>query len=85
MKDRREFLKSMAALGVTGLIGAPVSKSVAQTPAVPDKIDDRTYWLAVTERLARPVLENLARRELKKRMPVEARDQAGRPRKIFAP
>lgn len=34
--------------------------------------DDRTYWLHVLERIARPVLEAAARGELKKRMPVES-------------
>ena len=34
--------------------------------------DDRRYWLHLTERLATPVLENLARRRLKAVMPVES-------------
>jgi len=33
---------------------------------------DRTYWLTVLERIARPVLEAAAARELKARMPVES-------------
>jgi len=79
MESRRGFLKSVAALGVAGLAGAPAAKSVAQTlSAVGDKTDDRGYWLGVMERIATPVLENLSRRELKKAMPVEAANPADR-------
>jgi len=81
MENRRGFLKSVAVLGVAGMAGAPAAKSVAQTLAsVSDKTDDRGYWLGVMERIATPVLENLARRELKKRMPVEAANPAERAR-----
>jgi hypothetical protein len=81
MENRRGFLKSVTALGVAGLAGAPAVKSVAQTlSAVSDKTDDRGYWLAVTEKIATPVLENLSRHELKKRMPVEAANPADRAR-----
>jgi len=63
------------------MAGAPAANSVAQTlAAVNDKTDDRSYWLEVTEKLATPVLENLARRELKKAMPVEAANPAARAR-----
>src|SRR6185437_14629856 len=40
--------------------------------------DDRRYWVSVTDRIARPVLENLARRELKLKMPVEEKPGANR-------
>jgi hypothetical protein len=79
MKNRREFLKSVTALGVAGLAGAPAAKSVAQTlSTVNDDADDRGHWISVTERIARPVLENLSRHELKKMMPVEAANPADR-------
>jgi len=78
MKTRRDFFKSAAALGVLGAAGLPL-RAVAETPApVPTSGDDRRYWVAVTEKIARPVLENLARRELKKRMPVEEPPSAKR-------
>jgi hypothetical protein len=81
MESRRKFLKSVTALGVAGVIGAPAAKSVAQTLAtVSDTAGDRGYWLAVMEKIAGPVLENLARRELKKTMPVEAANPADRAR-----
>lgn len=39
---------------------------------------DRAYWLDVIQRLARPVLENLSQRQLKRMMPVEAANPADR-------
>jgi hypothetical protein len=42
------------------------------------KTDDRGYWFAVLERIATPVLQNLARRTLRKSMPVEATDPPDR-------
>jgi hypothetical protein len=79
MGSRREFFKSVTALGVAGMVGAPAVQSVAQTlSAVGDITDDRGYWLGVMERIATPVLENLSRHELKKRMPVEAANPADR-------
>ncbi len=80
MKTRREFFKSAALLGVLGATGLPLraveNKSGAATPASPG--DDRRYWISVLEKIARPVLENLARRELKLKMPVEEKPGAKR-------
>jgi hypothetical protein len=77
MKTRREFFKSAATLGVLGAAGfslpAAESSSVASTDS-----DDRAYWVSVTNKIARPVLENLSRRELKSKMPVEQKPKAGR-------
>ncbi|MDE3067528.1 MAG: DUF2264 domain-containing protein [Verrucomicrobiota bacterium] len=81
MESRREFLKSVTALGMAGAVGATAVNSVAQTFAtVRDDASDRAYWLAVLARIARPVLENLSRRQLKKTMPVEAAHPADRAR-----
>lgn len=41
-------------------------------------VSDRAYWLDVLQRIARPVLENLSQRQLKRVMPVEARNPADR-------
>lgn len=73
MKNRRQFLKSAAAVGVIGAVGAPATAALAET-VVPagDGLDDRRYWRVVLEQLARPVLGHLSKRELKKVMPVEA-------------
>jgi hypothetical protein len=78
MKTRREFFKSAAALGVLGASGLPL-RTMAETPAaISTSGDDREYWVSVAEKIARPVLENLSRRELKKNMPVEEQPGAKR-------
>jgi hypothetical protein len=75
MKTRREFFKSAAALGVLGAAGLPLCAAESKMEA-PAPGDDRRYWVSVLEKIARPVLENLSRRELKKNLPVEARPGA---------
>ena len=81
MKTRREFFKSAAVLGALGATGLPLraveNNSGTATLASPG--DDRRYWVSTLEKIARPVLENLARRELKLKMPVE--EQPGAKRK----
>ncbi len=63
MPNRREFLGTAAAFGAAG-----VAQVGAQEPAG----DDRAYWLRQLERLAEPVLSNLAHGTLKRNMPVES-------------
>ena len=70
MKTRREFFKTVAVAGAVGTLGLPLSATADVTAN--DFTDDRRYWISVLERISKPVLENLARRELKKKMPVEA-------------
>jgi hypothetical protein len=70
MKTRREFFKTVAVAGAAGTLGLPLSATADATAT--DFTDDRRYWLSVLERISKPVLENLARRELKKNMPIEA-------------
>lgn len=78
MKNRREFFGSIAAIGVTGLAGISNLSAAESSDSADGKIDDRSFWLAVTNKIASPVLKNLARRELKKNMPVEAANPADR-------
>lgn len=79
MRGRREFLKSVATVGVAGAVRVPTTTSVAQTLATPPtKTDDHSYWVGVMERIATPVLGSLARQELKKTMPIEATNPADR-------
>jgi hypothetical protein len=79
MKSRRQFFKSVAVVGALGTVGVPVAESLAQTFApAGNGMDDRRYWIAVLQKLSAPVLENLARRELKKTMPIEAAHPADR-------
>lgn len=78
MKTRREFLKASALTGIAAALNPSVSPLAAAETA--NSINDRTYWLSVMERLASPILENLARGELKQRMPVEAANPNDRSR-----
>ena len=80
MPNRRSFIKTVAAAGVLGAGGVRAAESRGDMARVPDSgRGDRRYWLTVTEKLASPVLEHLARRELRKAMPVET---AGDPSKL---
>ncbi|HLP75594.1 MAG TPA: DUF2264 domain-containing protein [Candidatus Paceibacterota bacterium] len=79
MKSRREFFKSVAVAGALGSIGLP---AIAETnaPVKSQDEDDRRYWISILEKLAAPVLTNLSKEELKKRMPVEAANPSDRAR-----
>jgi hypothetical protein len=57
---RRKFLQSVAGVAAA---------AQAAPQSAPES--DRAYWLRTLEKLARPVLANLAARTLKSRMPVE--------------
>ncbi len=59
MPNRRQFLAAAAA-------------AAQARGAVPDQ-SDRTKWVQLLDKLARPVLTNMARRQLKARMPVEGK------------
>jgi hypothetical protein len=78
VKTRREFLKSSAAFGVLGASSLQLAGAAETKPPTPAPGDDRRYWVSVMDRIARPVLGNLARRELKKNMPVEEKAGANR-------
>jgi hypothetical protein len=78
MKSRREFFKAATAIGVLGAAGLPLAGAAETKTEIAAGGDDRSYWVSVLEKIARPVLENLARRELKKSMPVEEQRGAKR-------
>jgi hypothetical protein len=78
METRRHFLKAMATLGATGLAGLPEAGLAGSAPGAAARESDRDGWLSALERIALPVLDNLARRNLKKNMPVEAANPADR-------
>jgi hypothetical protein len=77
MKTRRDFIKSTAAMGILGAAGLPL-RAAETTATIPASPADRRYWVSVLDKIARPVLGNLARRELKKNMPVEEQPGAKR-------
>ena len=84
MQRRREFLKSVATIGVAGAISVPETTAVAQySGSNPSGADDRNYWLAVMGRIATPVLTSLSRSELRKTMPVEASNPVDRSRYTY--
>src|ERR1051325_1652480 len=60
MTNRRAFLQSATAL------------AAAQANAQTTPQSDRAYWLRILEKLAEPVLGNLAAGALRKNMPVES-------------
>src|SRR5215472_1004202 len=73
IQRRRDLLKSIL-IGITTGVSSPGTLSLAQSSAVtPATVDDRSYWVALVQKLATPVLTGLSRRELKKTMPVEAK------------
>jgi len=79
MENRREFLRSVTLFGAAGLVGTTATTGGAQTvPAAAGESDDRACWVGTLEKIATPVLDNLARRQLKKAMPVEAGNPADR-------
>lgn len=80
--SRRDFFKSATALGLLGAGGFAVQAQgnaatvSAAEPTTP--VETRRYWVEQAERIGRPVLEGLAGRVLRERMPVEQRPGAKR-------
>lgn len=77
MNTRREFFKSAAALGALGASGLPLNTLATITTTAPAISGDRAYWIWITDKIARPVLTNLARRKLRATMPIEEKPGAG--------
>ncbi len=62
MEHRREFFRIMTGFGM----------AAAAAPAAPEAPEgDRQYWVRMLEKVAEPVLRNLAAGTLKRNMPVE--------------
>lgn len=78
MNNRRAFLKSAAVAGAAGLLTPTIPRTLGAPAPMTAPADDRSYWTGTLVRIGAPVLENLARGELKKRMPVEAADPRAR-------
>jgi hypothetical protein len=72
--ERRRFVGNLG-FGALGLGAAADPQAAAARGALPSSegagAGDRAEWVAVATRIARPVLENLARGELKRRLPVQ--------------
>lgn len=79
MKSRREFFKTAAAAGVLGSMALPLRAALDNSSSPgPTAGDDRAYWMATLDKVAAPVLQNLAQRTLRKQMPVEAQPRTHR-------
>ena len=78
MHTRRAFFRSATAIGVLSATGLPLAEAAENRIEIATGENDRRYWVSVLEKIARPVLENLARRALKKNMPVEEQPDAMR-------
>ena len=77
--NRRQFLGSAGATAA-GVIAKRTGTGTETGTATGTATgtDDRAYWATVAQRLAEPVLTNLAAGTLRARMPVEEADGAGR-------
>ena len=76
--ERRDFLKATAAVAVAPVSLTPAASADAAGAAQPAGEADRGRWVGIARRLADPVLNNLANRTLKLRMPVEEASGANR-------
>ena len=77
MQRRREFLKTIL-IGVASSVSSRATLLAERSATIAANAGDRSYWLAVAQKIALPVLVSLSRRELKKTMPVEAKNPADR-------
>jgi hypothetical protein len=75
-KGRREFLGVAAGAALASAASARPGSRSAGPPT--SALSERQYWVSVAQRLADPVLQNLANGTLKARMPVEEAEGAGR-------
>lgn len=74
MKTRRDFVK-LATAAAGALAATRVRAATSPVPAFAPQStpgDDRAYWCQIAARLAHPVLDALAKGQLKMTMPVEA-------------
>jgi len=81
---RRNFIKTMAASGIAGLVPAQAISAAdkRKTGKKQPEANDRAYWSQLLYRMSAPVLSNMSKGELRKNMAVElsptwdGRDQA---------
>jgi len=68
--NRRNFLKQT--LAATAALSLP-AYGQSDTAATASPLSDREFWLLLVEKIANPVLKALGQRQLKEKMPVEAK------------
>src|ERR1051326_7039403 len=72
MKSRRSFLKTAALLSAVPVIARAAEEKAKREPAPASATDDRAVFIVALRRLAEPILNAGAARELKQRLPVRA-------------
>ncbi len=70
---RRKFLQSTGMLGIAPLLSVPL---VVNSASIQPALLPRKLWLNYLENLAEPVLNALAKNQLKEKMPVEVKEPA---------
>lgn len=70
--SRREFITRLGLAGAMAMAGGKAE--AADTDPAPKSTGDRALWVGMLERMATPVLANLAENQLIARMPVETAD-----------
>ncbi len=71
MNSRRRFFRDLGIAGTILILPRLNAAPVGVKDDFPDTGNDRAYWLNMLERVANPVLSNLAVGKLRDRMPVE--------------
>ena len=71
---RRKFFHISSAMSMAGLL--PLQKAAAQPVAdnkrkKADKLDDRSYWVHLLDKMASPVLQNMSQGLMRKNMPMQ--------------
>lgn len=69
--NRRSFLKQSLATGVATSL--PSNTAWGETSTIDTQEPHRKIWLRIIERISEPVLTSLGQRQLKARMPIEAK------------
>src|ERR1019366_5132031 len=71
MNSRRRFFRDLGIAGTLLVLPRLNAAPVAVKDDFSVAVNDRAYWLKMLERVAGPVLSNLAAGKLRERMPVE--------------
>ncbi len=92
IKTRRKFLFNTMAAGATTLLAGNSNAQVVDANATAAPVrsaetakDDRSFWLALLERVSEPVLHALNERKLRAMMPVEAAPGHAAERSVGSP
>lgn len=68
---RRNFLKTASAIGLVAGLSPNVVLSETSESVEPKPSDDRKYWVQLLDKIANPILSNMSKGELQKKMKLE--------------